>query len=186
MTDIYEKPPLDELMHFGVKGMKWGRRSSPKPSSIARKEANADLRTQRKLSKSSYKGVRADRKAIKERIKDRQANDPEYREALKKIDRRAEVAVKIETTAAIGTFMAFPLIALHGDRIVAAGARGSLRGASAAYRGASRAANSEFVRGAARNVRNRARYNPNSPLWDGFTVSSTAVKASMDLVRRYG
>ena len=190
MTDIYEKPSLDELAHFGVKGMKWGKRKAPSSSALAFKSAKSDRKELKDLSKVTYRGIRADRKAVRDRIDARRKSDPEYRDALKKIHQREQTAVNITVASSLGLLAATPVIAVYGDRVLAAGltaaTRAGLQGASSAYRGASRAANSEFVRGAARRTRNRVRYNPNSPLWDGVTVTSTAVKASMDLVRRYG
>ncbi len=191
MTEIYEKPSLDELMHFGVKGMKWGKRKAPSASALAFKSAKSDRKELKDLmNKTTYRGIKADRKAVRDRIKERAASDPEYRAALKKIHHREETATNITVVSTIGLLAATPLIAVYGDQIASAavrgGARAGLQGASSAYRGASRAAHSPAAQAFSRRVRNGARYNPKSPLWDGVTVTSTAVKASMDLVRRYG
>ena len=190
MTDIYEKPSLDELAHFGVKGMKWGKRKTPSSSKVAFKTAKTDRKELKDLQQTTYRGINADKKAVRDRIKERTATDPEYRAALKKIHHREQTATNITVVSAIGLLAATHIISFYGDQILyagfSAGARGGLQGASSAYRGASRAANSPSAQAFARRVRNGARYNPKSPLWDGVTVTSTAVKASMDLVRRYG
>ena len=53
----WEKPPLEELMHYGVKGMKWGHHKRQAPTEIVQarknvKERKSDLKKARQKERS--------------------------------------------------------------------------------------------------------------------------------------
>lgn len=77
------KPPLDELAHFGVKGMKWGQRKS-RPDGISAKtnrtaQKDATEFTKAKLFYGEGAGTR--RKLIKAKVEER-SKDPAYKAAF--------------------------------------------------------------------------------------------------------
>lgn len=81
---IPEKPPLDELVHFGVKGMQWGVRKDRAPgvpSSInrqARKDAHEFAR-----AKMFYgKGAGTRRKLIKAKVETNSRHSAHYKTAF--------------------------------------------------------------------------------------------------------
>lgn len=79
-----EKPPLDELMHFGVKGMHWGVRrdrasgASGHTNRMAKKDAHEFARA--KLFYGEGAGTR--RKLIKAKVEGRTKSIPNYKKAF--------------------------------------------------------------------------------------------------------
>lgn len=79
-----EKPPLDELAHFGVKGMHWGVRHegpegvSSKTNRDAKKDAHEFAR-----AKAFYgEGAGTRRKLIKQTVEGKSKRDPNYKKAF--------------------------------------------------------------------------------------------------------
>jgi hypothetical protein len=76
--------PVDEfLMHYGVKGMKWGKRSG-RPSTTPRSTDRAAAKDAKEaaLAKMYYgEGAGTRRKLIKAQVEARKKNDPAYAEA---------------------------------------------------------------------------------------------------------
>jgi len=165
----------DFLMHFGVKGMRWGQRKTPSSAKLAYVSAKADRKDLKELTKTSYRGVVADRKAIRNKIKERAKTDPEYAAALKKIDKQTNdraTAVVLSTT--LGLIAAPIVIERYGPTVISAGIRGASN-ASKSY------SESHF----ASRVHRGTKYNPKSPFWDGVNVAGSVVNMSAELVRRY-
>lgn len=148
----------DELAHFGVKGMKWGIRKAPSASRVSYKSAKSDRKEQTKLKKASYRGVAADRRAIKEKINNNIKTDPLYAEAVRKMDRRDKV---ILSAVMVGAVVA-PYVL---DSV-----------AKVTY---------ESVTKHVRDYSQAQKYNPNSRFWDGRTVPGEVVNIGAELVRRY-
>lgn len=148
----------DELAHFGVKGMKWGIRKAPSASRVSYKSAKSDRKEQTKLKKASYRGVAADRRAIKEKINNNIKTDPLYAEAVRKMDRRDKV---ILSAVMVGAVVA-PYVL---DSV-----------AKVTY---------ESVTKHVRDYSQAQKYNPNSRFWDGRTVPGEVVNIGAELARRY-
>lgn len=61
-----DKPSLDELAHFGVKGMHWGhRKGSPGGALATVKARDAQIKSDRKEAKNYRKELRAAKNALK-------------------------------------------------------------------------------------------------------------------------
>lgn len=148
----------DELAHFGVKGMKWGIRKAPSASRVSYKSAKSDRKEQTKLKKASYRGVAADRRAIKEKINNNIKTDPLYAEAVRKMDRRDKVILSAVMVGAV----AAPYVLDSVGKVTYASATKHVRDYSQAQK-----------------------YNPNSRFWDGRTVPGEVVNIGAELARRY-
>lgn len=90
MTKLGEMTLEEALEHHGVKGMHWGVRKQIEAS----RAASADIKTAKKLGRSSHKGVVAERKAHGEKIKEKKANDPLYAKAIKRQTSSGRAATK--------------------------------------------------------------------------------------------
>jgi hypothetical protein len=80
----YGKPPLDELIHFGVKGMKWGVRRAD-PSGIPNKtnrEARKDAQEFARAKMFYGEGAGTRRKLIKAKVEGKSKKDPNYKKAF--------------------------------------------------------------------------------------------------------
>jgi len=85
----------DFLAHYGVKGMKWGTRRAVKLAERSAagsektpyRQAHIDTVAKEAARKATGKGSTAPRKLTRNLIKDRMANDPEYKAAKAKYDR---------------------------------------------------------------------------------------------------
>ena len=152
----------DELTHFGVKGMRWGVRKAPSASRVSYKRAKSDRKERIKLEKTSYRGVIADRRAMKEKINNNIKTDPLYAKAVHKMDRQDEAKA-----AAV-------ILAVAGGAVAAPYVLGSV--AKVTYKSA--------IKGA-RYYSQAQKYNPNSRFWDGRTVSGEVVNIGAELARRY-
>ena len=148
----------DELAHFGVKGMKWGVRKAPSASRVSYKSAKSDRKEQTKLKKASYRGVAADRRAIKEKINNNIKTDPLYAKAVRKMDRQDKAAL-----------LAFVAGAVAGPYVLDSVAKVTYASVTKHVRDYSQA----------------QKYNPNSRFWDGRTVPGEVVNIGAELVRRY-
>lgn len=93
------------LEHYGVMGMHWGVRKD-NPGKQAVRDVKSDRKITRKLTSASYEGIRADRKAHADKIKQRMATDPEYAKAVHKIDKNEDRAINIAVTAFVGLYVA--------------------------------------------------------------------------------
>lgn len=82
--DIPVKPSLNELVHFGVKGMKWGvRRDSPEGVSRGtNREARKDAREFVRAKLYYGEGAGTRRKLIKARVEGKAKKDPSYKKAF--------------------------------------------------------------------------------------------------------
>ena len=148
----------DELAHFGVKGMKWGVRKAPSASRVSYKSAKSDRKEQTKLKKASYRGVAADRRAIKEKINNNIKTDPLYAKAVRKMDRQDKAALLASVAGAV----AGPYVLDSVAKVTYASVTKHVRDYSQAQK-----------------------YNPNSRFWDGRTVPGEVVNIGAELVRRY-
>ena len=152
----------DELAHFGVKGMKWGVRKAPSASRVSYKSAKSDRKEQTKLKKASYRGVAADRRAIKEKINNNIKTDPLYAKAVRKMDRRDEAKTSAAILAVMGGSVALPYVLNSVAEVT--------------YKSATKGA---------RYYSQAQKYNPNSRFWDGRTVPGEVVNIGAELARRY-
>ena len=164
----------DELEHYGVKGMKWGTRKRKETSkaSEALKDARRDRKDLKRMSKKKSGATRADKKAQRDRIKDRMKNDPDYKKAIDDLNAWDSAKTGVYLDRALGGAMAAPVIfAMLKEVPYAKIAQGASQLGAAA-------ANTKFAKA-------KIRYNPKSPFWDGVNVSGSVVQTSMELVRRY-
>ena len=160
----------DFLAHYGVKGMRWGRRKDETPSAI--QVARADRKEKKALAKTkTYRGIKRDRQVVNQRIRERLKSDPEYAKAVAKLNSRQKMRMQAAIIAVgIGISVGPPLLLEHGP--------------TAMYR-LSRSDFAAKVNRGTNYVRKKATYNPKSPFWDGNTVPGTVVTFATDLVRRY-
>ena len=152
----------DELTHFGVKGMKWGVRKAPSASRVAYKSAKSDRKERAKVEKASYRGVMADRRAMKEKINNNIKTDPLYAKAVRKMDRQDEAKTSAAILAVMGGSIALPYVLRSVGKVT--------------YKSATKGA---------RYYSQAKKYNPNSRFWDGRTVPGEVVNIGAELVRRY-
>lgn len=75
--------PVDELMHYGVKGMKWGvRKDRTGPSRATLRSAKKDADEFAKAKMFYGEGAGTRRKLIKAKVEARAKKDPEYKKAF--------------------------------------------------------------------------------------------------------
>lgn len=83
---VAEKPPLNEdlLMHYGIKGMKWGTRKSELPgvSSRTSREARKDAQEFARAKLFYGEGAGTRRKLIKAKVEQKSKQDPNYKQAF--------------------------------------------------------------------------------------------------------
>jgi hypothetical protein len=94
---IAEKPPLDEalLIHYGVKGMRWGQRST-RIEGVSRRtdhEASKDAQEFARAKLFYGEGAGTRRKLIKAKVETKKKQDPNYKKAFEHhLDKHAEKA----------------------------------------------------------------------------------------------
>lgn len=80
-----EQPSLEDcLAHFGVKGMRWGVRSSDHPDASRKtnKEANKDAKEFARAKMFFGEGAGTRRKLIKAKVETKSKKDPTYKKAF--------------------------------------------------------------------------------------------------------
>lgn len=79
-----EKPSLDELIHFGVKGMRWGvRRDTPSGvSARTNRDAQKDAKEFARAKVFYGEGAGTRRKLIKATVEGKSKKDPNYKKAF--------------------------------------------------------------------------------------------------------
>lgn len=82
------KPTLDELAHYGVKGMKWGVRTrSDRPSGTPRRTERMAKRDAKEAARAKMfygEGAGTRRKLINKSVEARAKRDPAYKEAYER------------------------------------------------------------------------------------------------------
>lgn len=84
MNNGGEKPPLDELAHFGVKGMHWGQRKSEIPG-VSRKTSHDAAKDAKEFARAKQfygEGAGTRRKLIKGTVEGKSRKDPNYKKAF--------------------------------------------------------------------------------------------------------
>lgn len=79
------KPSLEELTHFGVKGMRWGVRKADGPAGVSRKtskEAKKDAQEFARAKMFYGEGAGTRRKLIKGTVEGKSRKDPMYKKAF--------------------------------------------------------------------------------------------------------
>lgn len=79
------KPSLDELVHYGVKGMKWGVTNADRPSGVSRgtdREARKDAKEFSRAKLFYGEGAGTRRKLIKATVEAKSKKDPSYKKAF--------------------------------------------------------------------------------------------------------
>lgn len=79
---FFEKPSLDELMHFGVLGMRWGHRKTEGVSSKTNREAANDAKEFARAKLFYGEGAGTRRKLIKAKVEGKSKKDPAYKKAF--------------------------------------------------------------------------------------------------------
>ncbi len=77
-------PPMDELVHYGVKGMHWGVRHDG-PAGVSRKTNNAAKKDAKEFARAKLfygEGAGTRRKLIKATVQAKSARDPFYKMAF--------------------------------------------------------------------------------------------------------
>lgn len=113
-----DKPPLEELMHYGVKGMRWGVRRSQKQLERSQKQHARGDRKSAKASKAARKGKTE--KAAKNQAK----ADKAYSKSEKNLKRSMVTPEQRIRRAKVGAAAAASVLAVGGAVAVKA-ARGS-------------------------------------------------------------
>ena len=161
----------DELAHFGVKGMKWGVRKAksagPSISKDTYKSAKKDRKERLKLRNSSYEGVMADRRALKEKMTNSIKNDPQYAAAIKKLDKQEKNRAIAATIAAVVGYAAVPaLLSMPIDTSRFRDVQWSM-----------------YKKKAQRYAKRNSMFGDG---WDGLTVPGEVIEIGMSLARRNG
>lgn len=80
-----EKPSLDELTHFGVKGMHWGHHKNSDIPGVSRKtsrDAEKDAKEFARAKAFYGEGAGTRRKLIKQTVEGKSKRDPNYKKAF--------------------------------------------------------------------------------------------------------
>lgn len=80
-----EKPPLEDLVHVGVKGMHWGVRKSDGPSGVPNSTNRAAKKDAQEFARAKQfygEGAGTRRKLIKATVEGRSKRDPTYKKAF--------------------------------------------------------------------------------------------------------
>ena len=183
---VDDKPPLDELRHFGVKGMKWGVRRdgpegvTPKTNRDARKDAEEF--TKAKMFYGESAGTR--RKLIKATVEAKSKRDPDYKKAFDYHVDKTDMAKRSEQAKGMRTRKN----AVNSTKKTARGIGHMLKGnaqyasitATVLFGGAAYAHQQGIDKVVLNNAKRKAKDISNSP------QAQAAAKAGRDFIRKAG